>query len=70
MSPLHKFVSFFQSDTKNNNKSLIHHKIFSSDLNICSGSVDAKKNHWGSLNGYRKCKGICNMYYYTALINA
>lgn len=58
MSPLHKFVSFFQTEPKNSNRSLINQKIFSSELNICSGSVDSKKNQWASHNGHRKYKGI------------
>lgn len=50
MGPLHKFVSLFHSDSKNQKK-LISQKIFSSELNICSEDF---KNQWGTLNGYQR----------------
>lgn len=58
MSPIHKFVSFFQSDSKNSRKNLVlQQKTFSSELNIYSEFEDYKKNPWGTLSGYRRTKG-------------
>lgn len=52
MSPLQKFVSFFQPDKSNRKNLLGQQKIFSSELNIRTEFEDLK-NHWGTLIGYR-----------------
>lgn len=57
MSPLHKIVSFFQSDSLSNRKKLLPHKLFSSEVNISSDIEELKRNQWGTLNGYHRTKG-------------
>ncbi|CAF4892958.1 unnamed protein product [Pieris macdunnoughi] len=51
MSPLHKFVSFFQSDSKSR-KNLLSQQKFASELNI-NGEIEVLKNQCGKLVGYR-----------------
>ena len=52
MSPLHKFVSFFQPDKTNRKNLLSQQKNFSSELNIRT-EIEDLKNQWGTLIGYR-----------------
>lgn len=66
MSPLHKFVSLFQSDSKNQKK-LINQKIFSSEVNICSDEF--KASQWAALNGFRSSVSRGDYILYLTLIS-